>query len=276
MEFLKTAHTPANAADQEIVYYTVPEFSKHGFANICTTKRNGHSFSTNELNFGTNCGDNPEDILKNYTKILSLMGSDPQNAVKTKQTHSDITLNVDRSFGGEGILREQRFLEADGLMTTEKDLTLLIFFADCVPVLLADKKTKVISAVHSGWRGTKDNITGKALDKMINEHHSDPKDILCAIGPSIGICHFEVSEDVYNELIALYGNDCGIIKEGKHYLDLKQAVYNQAVSRGLLPQNIAKSELCTFCDSDLCSFRREGEKAGRMAAFLGVLGGQGA
>lgn len=253
-----------------IEYYTVPEFSKHGFQNIFTTKRNGHSFSTNELNFGTNCGDNPEDILINYIDTLKILGSEPQKAVKTKQTHSDITINVDKSFGGEGILREQRFIEADGLMTTERDLTLIIFFADCVPIILADKRTKTISAVHSGWRGTKDDITGKAIDKMISEHSSDPKDILCAIGPSIGVCHFEVSEDVYNELTSLYGNDCGNIKDSKFYLDLKQAVYNQAISRGVLPQNIVKSDICTYCDNDLYSFRREGDKAGRMAAMLQV------
>lgn len=251
-----------------IEYYTILEFIENGFYNIFTTKRNGHSFSTNELNFGTNCGDDPNNILKNYIDTLNIIHSTPEKTVKTKQTHSDIVLTVDNSFGGEGILREQRFLEADGLITNEKDLTLLIFYADCVPILLADKKTKTISAVHSGWRGTRDDITGKAIDKMINEHNSDPKDILLAIGPSIGVCHFEVSEEVYFELTSLYGKDCGIIKDNKFYLDLKQAVFNQAVSRGILQENIAKSPLCTFCEDDLYSFRRENEMAGRMGAFI--------
>jgi hypothetical protein len=255
-----------------IEYYTVPEFTENGFLNIFTTKRNGHSFATNELNFGTNCGDNADAILKNYTDTLNIINSTPEKTVKTKQTHSDIVLTVDKSFGGEGILKEQRFLESDGLITNEKDLTLLIFYADCVPILLADKKTKAISAVHSGWRGTKDDITGKAIDKLINERHSDPKNLICAIGPSIGVCHFEVSEDVYIELTSLYGNDCGVMKDNKFYLDLKQAVYNQAISRGVLPINIVKSELCTFCETDLYSFRREGEKAGRMGAFIEVQG----
>lgn len=251
-----------------IEYYTVPEIREAGFYNIFTTKKSGHSFDTAELNFGTNCQDSETAILENYTDVLSLMKLTPERAVKTKQTHSDITLTIDSSFGGEGITKEQRFLEADGLITIEKDLAILIFFADCVPVLIADTKQKIIAAVHSGWKGTQKNIVGKAIQKLISEHHCNPKDLLCAIGPCISVCHFEVGEDVYSEMTALYGEDIGKKESEKFYLDLKKAVTKQMAAHGISLEQIAISDRCTVCDEDLYSFRREGEKAGRMAAFI--------
>ena len=251
-----------------IVYYTVPEISEAGFYNIFTTKFNGHSFEEGQLNFGTNCEDSEEAILKNYEDVLSLMNLSPEQAVKSKQTHSDITLFVDKSYGGEGIIKEQRFMEADGLITNEKNLAILIFFADCVPVLIADKRQNIIAAVHSGWKGTYKNIVGKALEKLISEHNCRPEDLLCAIGPCISVCHFEVSEDLFQEMTAMYGEDIGEKRNDKFYLDLKLTVTKQMKAHGISANQIAVSEHCTVCDSDLYSFRREKEKAGRMAAFI--------
>ena len=249
-------------------YYTVPKITEAGFYNIFTTKFHGHSFADRELNFGTNCGDTEEAILQNYTDVLSLMDTTPDMAVKSKQTHSDITLTVDKTFGGEGILKEQRYPEADGLITTEKDLAILIFFADCVPVLIADPVKKISAAIHSGWKGTQKNIVGKAVMQLINEHQCNPKDLLCAIGPSISICHFEVSEDLYDDMTKQYGNEIGQIRNNKFFLDLKKTVTLQLTANGIPAQNIAVSDHCTVCEKNLYSFRREGEKAGRMAAFI--------
>ncbi len=258
----------------DMEYYTVPELTDAGFYNLFTTKLHGHSFPDRtqggELNFGTACNDAEEAILQNYTNVLSLWNLTPEQAVKSKQTHSDITLTVDHTYGGEGILREQRYPEADGLITKEKDLAILIFFADCVPVLIGDKKQKICAAVHSGWKGTYKNIVGKAVEQLICDHHCDPKDLLCAIGPSIGPCHFEVSYDLYEKMTALYGENTGLIVDGKYYLDLKKTVKKQLIAHLIPEENIAVSPLCTVCEESLYSFRREGETAGRMAAFISI------
>ena len=247
-----------------IEYYTVPEFTQLGFKNLFTTKKSGVSFDALEMNFGTNCGDSPNAILENYKSILKIIGSTPEKTIKSKQTHSDIVLPVNMSYGGEGIIREHSFTEADGLITDDNDLTLLIFFADCVPILTADKKTKRISAVHSGWRGTKDNIITRAIEKF----ESEPQDLIFAVGPAIGVCHFEVNKELYDELTELYGIDCGKKDGEKYYLNLKQAVYNQIISQNVPKENIAMSDECTYCNEKLYSFRREGEKAGRMSALI--------
>lgn len=254
--------------ENNIVYETVPKLLEAGFYNLFTTKYFGHSFEDQELNFGTNCQDSEDAILQNYADVLSLMHLTPQKAVRSKQTHSDISLCVDQSFGGEGITKEHRFLEADGLITQEEDLAVCIFFADCVPVLIADPKNKWMAAVHSGWKGTKKNIVGKTLEQMIRDHGCRPADLLCAIGPSIGICHFEVSEELYRDMTSRYGADIGEKRDGAYYLDLKKTVQKQMLSCGVANENIAVSNLCTVCHKDLYSFRREGEKAGRMAAFI--------
>lgn len=253
-----------------IEYYTVPKLYEAGFYNIFTTKYHGNSFSEHELNFGTNCHDDPKAILQNYNAVLSLMNLDASKAVKSKQTHSDITLTVDSSYGGEGILKEQRFSEADGLIASENDLAILIFYADCVPVLIADTKQKIISAVHSGWKGTKKNIVGKTIKKLIEENGSKPENLLCAIGPSIGVCHFEVDEALYREMTDLYGTETGKIQNNKFYLDLKKTVFNQLREYDIPKENIFVSNHCTVCEETMYSYRREGEKAGRMAAFIAI------
>ncbi len=253
-----------------IVYYTVPEISDAGFYNIFTTKYHGHSFEDGQLNFGTNCEDSEAAILANYEDVLSLMNLTTKDAVKSKQTHSDITIFADSSYGGEGILKEQRFQEADGFITNEKNFAILIFFADCVPVLIADKQKKIIAAIHSGWKGTYKNIVGKAIKQLISDYHCDPKDLLCAIGPCISVCHFEVSKELFRDMTALYGEEIGRTEDEKYYLDLKKAVTKQMMQYGILSSQIAVSDRCTVCDSDLYSFRREGEKAGRMAAFIAI------
>lgn len=254
----------------QIVYYTVPEISEAGFYNIFTTKFHGHSFEDGQLNFGTNCNDSESAILENYKDVLSLMKLTPKDAVKSKQTHSDITIFADSSYGGEGILKEQRFQEADGLITNEKNLAILIFFADCVPVLIADKKKKIIAAIHSGWKGTYKNIVGKAVCQLITDFHCNPEDLLCAIGPCISVCHFEVSEELFSDMTALYGEDIGKIEDGKYYLDLKKTVKKQLLQHNIPSSQIVISDQCTVCNSDLYSYRREGEKAGRMAAFIAI------
>lgn len=257
-----------------IEYYTVPALTEAGFYNMFTTKLHGHSFCDRtqggELNFGTNCNDTEDAILQNYADVLKLWNLTPDQAVKSKQTHSDITLTVDKSYGGEGILKEQRYPEADGLITKEKNLAVLIFFADCVPILIGDKKQKICAAIHSGWKGTYKNIVGKAVQQLIEEHHSNPEDLICAIGPSIGPCHFEVSHDLYLEMTALFGEDIGRKQDDKYYLDLKKTVKKQLTSHNILENNIAVSPLCTVCEESLYSFRREGESAGRMAAFISI------
>lgn len=254
--------------ENDVLYLYSPELEDAGFKNLFSTKIGGVSFQKNIMNFGTSCNDTEESIQKNYMKIFDILGSSPDKAVKAKQTHSDIVLSVDESFGGEGITKPQSFFEADGLITDKNNMTLLVFYADCVPILLADPTTKAIGAVHSGWRGTKAEIVRKAIEKMKSLHKCNPKNIMAAIGPAIGKCHFEVSEDIFNEFKGSVSKAFTEEKNGKFYVDLPNSVKNQLLLSGVPEENIAVSDLCTYCNDFLYSYRREGSSAGRMAAFI--------
>jgi len=251
-----------------VCYYSLDELEKNGFPNMFTTVLGGVSFDNNELNLGTSCGDKAENVLENFKRALLCVDSDCENAARSKQTHSDVVLYADESFRGCGITREQRFFEADGLMTDIKDLSLVIFYADCVPVIIADKKTRVVSAVHSGWRGTQSNIVKNAIEKMCSLKSCDPADMIVAVGPCIGMCHFEVEKDVYDIFIPVYGEKFGKCENGKYYVDLGRIVCKQAELSGVKKENIAFIDKCTFCDTEFYSYRRQGSRAGRMAAII--------
>ncbi len=251
-----------------VFYYALDELEKNGFPHMFTTVNNGVSFEEKELNFGTSCGDTNENVLENFKRALLCIDSDCENAVRSKQTHSDVVLYADEGFRGCGLIREQHFFEADGLMTDIKDLSLVVFYADCVPVIIADKKTRVVSAVHSGWRGTESNIVSKAIEKMCSLKNCNPSDMIVAIGPCIGVCHFEVDKNVYDKFIPVYGEEFGRIKDGKYYVDLGRIVCAQAEKAGVSRENIAFIDKCTYCENEFYSYRRQNQRAGRMAAII--------
>lgn len=260
MEFIKNKKNT-------ITYYSLDEFDKMGIKNMFTAIYGGVSFGNNELNFGSSVGDTEENVTENFKRTLSLIDSDCENAVRSKQTHSDVVLKVTKDFGGEGILKPQRFFEADGLVTTEKNLSLVVFYADCVPVLLADKETKTIATVHSGWRGTQSNIVSKAVEKMA-ACGCKSENIIGAVGPCIGLCHFEVQKDVYDVFIPVYGKEYGKIENNKYYVDLGKIVSRQLELSGLRKENIAFLNKCTYCNEEFYSYRRQKTRAGRMAAII--------
>ena len=123
-----------------------------------------------------------------YEKISEVFNWNPNQIVKPHQTHTD---RVEVVYDSEKIWNE-----VDGLITNQKNLVLCTTEADCTGLIFYDPVCKVIGNVHSGWRGTLQRIGQKAVKKMINEYHSDPKNIICCICPHIRKCHFEVEDDV--------------------------------------------------------------------------------
>ena len=251
-----------------ISYYSLDEFDKLGIKNMFTTVLGGVSFGNNELNFGTSVNDTEENVIENFRRTLALINSDCENAVRSKQTHSDIVIEVDESFKGEGILKPQRFLEADGLITDISGLSLVVFYADCVPILIADRENRTVCAVHSGWRGTQSNIVSKAVEKMVEHKNCKYENLIAAIGPCIGMCHFEVQKNVYDVFVPVYGKEYGKEENGKYFINLGKIVSRQLEICGLKKENIAFMDKCTYCNEEFYSYRRQGDRAGRMSAII--------
>ena len=176
----------------------------------------------------------------------------PDSVSSVKQFHSNVVLLAERP----GVLDE-----ADALVTNLPGLAISIRTADCYPILLADAKNRAVAAIHAGWRGTAAQIARQTLERMRKEFGTQPGDVSAAIGPGIGVCCYEVGEEVARQ----FGHT------RQTHLDLCSENRKQLEAAGVSPQNIEASGVCTFCDAErFFSYRREKEKAGRMTSFIRI------
>ena len=141
--------------------------------------------------------------------------------------------------------------KGDALITNKKNTPLVIKTADCIPILIYDKKNKVVALVHSGWKGTLNNIVIDTLNKMIEIYHSKKEDISVYLYPSIRKCHFEVEIDVYNQFKNKIKNidKYTTKKEIKYYIDLQQIVIDNLKQNDI--KEIHDSKICTYCNHDI-------------------------
>jgi hypothetical protein len=176
----------------------------------------------------------------------------PAGICSLKQIHSKIVFEAP----GDSVR------EGDSLISSHPGTIIGIRTADCVPILLADPGTHAIASIHAGWRGTAENIVGETIAAMASKWQTRPEDVRAAIGPSIGLCCYEVGPEV----AARFGRTDGT---KKIHLDLPNE--NEKRLRAVGVRNIWKSGECTFCANQrFFSFRRERESAGRMISFIGI------
>lgn len=244
-----------------------------------------HGFSTRvggvsegmwgSMNLGVSRGDDPDHVRENYRRFLSAIGADSSRIVLSNQVHGD-DVRVVTSADWKSDLYEKVSYEADGLMTATPGVTLVVFSADCLPVLLYDPVRKVVAAVHSGWRGTVAGVVPKAVQRMCDVYGSRAEDILAAIGPGISQCCFETHEDVPNALMAAVSSAAlqyiQIKENGKFAVDLKGINTYRLEQSGLLREHIEVSADCTGCLTDkYWSHRKMGNNRGSMAAVIQLL-----
>ena len=199
------------------------------------------------LNIGTSRGDDPENVLKNYEILGSALGLDTHNLVLSRQIHSDIVRAVDGKDRGAGLFAPH-LEDCDALVTNTPGLALVIFTADCTPILFHDPVTGAVGAAHAGWRGTVSAIAARTVEAMEREYGAKPENIRCAIGPNIGQCHFECHRDVPDALIAAFGDEVRPYiseRDGKFFPDLKAV--NALVLKKAGVQHIEISDACTAC-----------------------------
>ena len=235
-----------------------------------TTRLGGVSTgSLSSLNIGTSRGDSRENVLKNYEILGSALGFDIHDLVLSRQVHSDIVHVVRQEDRGAGLFAEH-LPDCDALVTDVKGLALVVFTADCTPILFYDPVTGAVGAAHAGWRGTAQAIAAKTVEAMAENFGSRPQDLCCAIGPNIGMCHFETNEDVPQAMRAAFGPEVEAYiahKGQKYYLDLKQI--NAMVLRRAGVRNIEISDACTMCQSQVFwSHRITGNDRGSQGAVI--------
>ncbi|MCR4568211.1 MAG: peptidoglycan editing factor PgeF [Pseudobutyrivibrio sp.] len=251
---------------------------KHGFS----TRLGGVSTGVyDSLNLGFNRGDSDDNVRENYRRISAALDMNYQRMCLSKQTHTTNVIVVDEKDAGNGIIRPLPYDDVDGLITNVKDMPLVTFYADCVPLYFYDPINEVVALSHSGWRGTVGKIGKITIEKMSQHFGTNPKDVLCCIAPSICKNCYEVSADVADEFIRAFGpeNKDRLLRPSifnpqdndKYMLDLWEACKLVFLEAGVPESNIEITDYCTRCNPKLFySHRIMGANRGSLAAFISL------
>lgn len=184
----------------------------------------------------------------------------PAGITTVKQIHSRIV--IDAAEVKEGLKPE-----GDALISNHPGVRVGMRTADCVPILLVDTANRAVAAIHAGWRGTGENIAACTVQEMARRWNTRPENLRAAIGPSIGVCCYEVGPEVLARFDRWISTTASTTRDRR--LDLPAVNETQLRAEGV--GNIWKSGECTFCSVErFFSFRREREQAGRMLSFIGL------
>ena len=210
------------------------------------------------LNVSYNVGDPAERVDENLRRLSQAVGTHRDRLFAAYQVHGNAVTVVDADTAPRP--------RCDVLITQSPDRTLVLRFADCTPVLLADPKRKAVAAVHAGWRGSAVRAAGAAVDALSEAFGSQPGDLLAGIGPAIGPCCYAVGQDV----VDAFADRPWLFTDSR--LDLWEANRQALVEAGVPAEQIEVAGMCTQCQSDRFFSHRAngGALAGRFAALIRV------
>ena len=314
-EELSLAAPPPRVAPNGVQWLAVPGWDKmnwlwHGFS----TRLGGLSRAycaddaLGELNLGFTADDDRETVLRNRQLLVEAITGDPATPLVTlRQIHSTALViagpgDAARSQPRKGGVPSDGSLslgcKGDGLMTDEPGLLLAIQTADCIPVLLADRKRRVVAAFHAGWRGTVKRIVETGVGRMRLEFGCRPEDLVAAIGPGIGACCYAIGDEVLSSFESQFVYSHELFREVYVYdavhmkypmlfltqrapghspigpnvhLDLAEANRRQLLDAGLKPRSIKVVGGCTSCQRELFFSHRSSQgHAGRMLSVIGI------
>jgi polyphenol oxidase len=239
------------------------------------------------LNLGFTDWDTRENVQENRRRLQTAAGAKDLPLITLRQFHSDVIHLFDTPSTDS--------CKGDASITNHPGLLLAIQTADCVPILLVDPKKRAIAAIHAGWRGTLARIAAKTIGKMQMHFATNPRDLLAAIGPSIGPCCYEVGTEVATQFLSQFADAPTYFDEFRTgdepnpiqwlnmmppghqpppkgvLLDLRKANRSQLLSAGLRPQNIHTIGLCTACHPNLLfSYRKQGPASGRLMSVIAL------
>ncbi|HVB35472.1 MAG TPA: peptidoglycan editing factor PgeF [Patescibacteria group bacterium] len=259
------------------------------------------------LNLGFVDWDERGRVERNRRLFIGALGSEEMEPVALRQFHSSMVrvlrrgrgeLCLEKGSAGRAGEPGWRACRGDALATQASRLLLTVQTADCVPILLVDSRKRAVAAIHAGWRGTARRIAEKAVGNLRMHFGTRPQDIWAAIGPAIGGCCYEVGPEVAHEFGSQFAG-AGEWFEGPFealstgdeptpflwlqtdppghdrpklvQLDLALANRRQLESTGVMAERISSCGLCTSCQNDwFFSYRRQGQRAGRMMAAIGI------
>ncbi len=249
-------------------YYTFEVLDHYGVPHAIFTRRGGVSPQPwASLNLGGSVGDEIERVRENRKRALDAVGFSIHSTYDVWQVHSAEVVCVDKPKEPE-----QPYHKADAILTDKKGVTLFMRFADCVPILLFDKKKSVIGIAHAGWQGTLLGIAARVVQMMELTYGSNAEDIWAGIGPSIGAHHYPVGVEVWKQAVEkmpFVAEKSFEIDQGQYRFDLWLA--NQLILEQVGVRDIEVSGLCTACNlENWYSHRAENGKTGRFGVMIGL------
>ena len=244
-------------------------------SGFTTTRMSGFGVRKySSFNCSPFCGDNEEHVRQNQRLLRLELPQSLTQLVIPRQVHGTKIALIDKTF--LSLPQDQQQAELDGvdaLITTEPGYCICVSTADCVPLLIYDRKNQVVAAVHSGWRGTVDGITTKTLEMMKEQFGTSGRDVSVIIGPNISLESFEVGEEVYSAFEEKGFNMSAISiwkeEKQKYHIDLTAAITEQLRAFGVFKKNIEYARICTFIrHEEFFSARRLGINSGRMLSGI--------
>ena len=204
-----------------------------------------------------------------YPVLLELLNKSEKRVIKTEQIHSSIVFHCQSNRH-----KSKDFtIKADGIISKDCNSIIRTIHADCLPIYFLDIQNDVFALIHSGWQGTLNQIARHTLNDMVRYYKLNLEDIQVVIGPGIDFDNYQVGSEIYQKFRSKWNVDLKFFKadqeKDKYKLDLKQANKELLVQSGIPSKNIFISDLSTYNSPDLFhSYRRDGNSAGRMAAFI--------
>jgi YfiH family protein len=225
-----------------------------GVRTVITTRQGGASAGPfASFNLGTHVGDDPADVAQNRDALRRLLPAEP---LWLRQVHGTTVIDGEDATPGA---------EADGAVTRTPGLVLAVLTADCLPVLLCDRRATVVAVAHAGWRG----LAAGVIEKTVSRMGSEPCDLVACIGPAISAAMYEVGVEVRAAFVNQDKEAEGAFSPGRpgHFLaDLPELARQRLRKTGIM--SVHGGHCCTFKDKErFFSYRRDGE-TGRMASLI--------
>jgi purine-nucleoside/S-methyl-5'-thioadenosine phosphorylase / adenosine deaminase len=251
----------------ELRLFAFESLNRPGLKHAVFTRRGGVSPSPwASLNLGGTVGDDRSRVLENQRRALEAAGRKEEGLHEVWQVHSADVVHAHAPRG------QQALIQADAMITSNPQVTLLMRFADCVPIFLYDPARQAIGLVHAGWLGTARRIVAQTVRAMRDAFGSRPADLLAGLGPSIGPDHYVIGDDVVQAVRQELGpqsDEVLTVRASQACLDLWLANRRLLESEGV--GSIEVAGLCTACHlDDWYSHRAEGGKTGRFGALMAL------
>jgi len=251
-----------------ISYFTFSILEQLGITHGIFMRHGGVSGEPwSSLNMATSVGDSRENVIENRRRITACLDRCSDSIYDVWQVHSN---RVDYTSSPRPLTAPHK--KADAIVTDKLNITLLMLFADCVPILFYDKKNNVAAIAHAGWQGTVKRVVVKTINVMVEKHNCSKDDLIACIGPSICADHYPVGNDVV-DAASKELEDIGqtlINKNGNIHFDLQNTNKHLIEKEGV--HTIQMADICTAENTiDWFSHRAESGKTGRFAAVMSCL-----